>query len=81
MKHFKKLSIVKKTREPIRLRSYFKINSEGKTSDIRVSSARGYQNKTIEQELINILTNIPQMTPGKHKGENVNTLFYLPVNL
>ena len=81
MKRFKKLTVVKKTREPIRLRSLFKINSEGKISDIRVSSARGYQNKIIEQELINILTNIPQMTHGKHKGENVNTLFSLPINL
>ncbi|MAW96410.1 MULTISPECIES: M56 family metallopeptidase [unclassified Leeuwenhoekiella] len=53
----------------------FKIDEQGKVTDIGV---RGPHPK-LEEEAIRVVSQLPDMTPGKQGGEAVNVLYSLPI--
>lgn len=53
----------------------FKIDKEGKVVDVR-ARAPHYE---IEKEAIRVVSNLPQMVPGKQRGEAVGVLYSLPI--
>lgn len=58
-----------------RITVQFKINQEGKLVDVVARAPY----EPFVQEAIRVMDLIPEMTPGKHKGENVSVLYALPI--
>lgn len=55
----------------------FKINTEGKITDIK---ANNYQQvKEIEEEAVRVAQLLPEMKPGKRRGEIVSVHYGLPI--
>ncbi|AFL80221.1 Gram-negative bacterial tonB protein [Aequorivita sublithincola DSM 14238] len=53
----------------------FKINKEGNVVDVRARA----DIPEIETEAVRVISNLPQMKPGKQKGEAVGVLYSLPI--
>ena len=53
----------------------FKIDKNGNISDIQSRAPH----KALEDEGIRVVSLLPKMTPGKHKGVNVNVKYALPI--
>ncbi len=53
----------------------FKINKEGKVVDVRARA----EHPVIENEAVRVVSNLPQMQPGKQRGEAVGVLYSLPI--
>lgn len=53
----------------------FKIDKDGKVVDVR-ARAPHYE---IEKEAVRVVSNLPQMIPGKQRGEPVGVLYSLPI--
>ncbi|MDC8001817.1 energy transducer TonB [Aequorivita todarodis] len=53
----------------------FKINKEGKVVDVRARA----EHPEIENEAVRVVSNLPQMQPGKQRGEAVGVLYSLPI--
>lgn len=53
----------------------FKINKEGKVVDVRARAPH----PQIENEVVRVVSNLPQMQPGKQRGEAVGVLYSLPI--
>lgn len=53
----------------------FIINKKGQVTDISVRAA----SKLLERKLIRVIERLPQMTPGKQKGKNVNVAYTFPI--
>lgn len=58
-----------------RMAAKFKINVEGKVTDIRLKA----ENDDLKAEFKRVLESLPQMQPATQNGENVNMLFSLPL--
>ncbi|NND15869.1 MAG: energy transducer TonB, partial [Eudoraea sp.] len=54
----------------------FAIDSKGKVTGIRT---RG-PDKMLEQEAARIIAALPQMTPGKQRGQSVKVPYSIPIN-
>jgi protein TonB len=53
----------------------FKIDKEGKVVNVRARAL----NPEIENEAVRVVSSLPQMIPGKQKGEPVGVLYSLPI--
>lgn len=53
----------------------FKIDKEGKVVDVRARA----ENSEIEKEAARVVGDLPQMIPGKQRGEAVGVLYALPI--
>ncbi|MEX0274404.1 MAG: TonB family protein [Flavobacteriaceae bacterium] len=53
----------------------FTINDQGNIVDLRMRGPHGL----LENEVERIISKLPQMTPGRHKGKTVNVPFSIPV--
>jgi len=53
----------------------FKIDKNGRVTDV---ASRGPHPK-LEEEAIRVVSTLPNMTPGKQRGEAVNVLYSLPI--
>ncbi|WP_336092107.1 M56 family metallopeptidase [Leeuwenhoekiella sp. CH_XMU1409-2] len=53
----------------------FKIDKNGRVTDV---ASRGPHPK-LEEEAIRVVSTLPNMTPGKQRGESVNVLYSLPI--
>ncbi|MEM0518080.1 MULTISPECIES: energy transducer TonB [Aequorivita] len=53
----------------------FKIDKEGNVVGVRARAAH----PEIEAEAVRVVSNLPQMEPGKQKGEAVGVLYSLPI--
>ncbi|MGB8374672.1 MAG: M56 family metallopeptidase [Salegentibacter sp.] len=53
----------------------FRINKEGKVVDVRARA----KTPELEKEGIHVIESIPQMTPGKQKGQPVSVMYSLPI--
>lgn len=60
-----------------RLYTEFKIDKEGKVTDIIVHAPH----ERLKEEAERVLNLLPQMTPARHKGENVSIHYILPITL
>lgn len=62
-----------------RLRIYtkFKINEEGKVTEIEVRAPH----ERLKKEAERVLNSLPQMTPARHKEENISIQYILPISL
>ncbi len=54
----------------------FLIDKEGNVIDAKSRAPH----KALETEAINLVNGLPKMTPGKHKGKNVNVTYMLPIS-
>ncbi len=59
----------------LRIFTRFKIDKEGCITQIKCRASH----KALEKETIRIIKQLPQMIPGKHKGENVATSYTFPI--
>ncbi|MCG1035863.1 M56 family metallopeptidase [Polaribacter sargassicola] len=55
----------------------FKIDKEGNVADVK---ARG-PHKSIEEEVIRVISTLPKMIPGEQKGEKVSVKYSIPFTL
>ncbi len=53
----------------------FKIDKEGKIADVKARAA----SPELEKEGIRVVESLPQMTPGKQNGRDVNVMYSLPI--
>ncbi len=53
----------------------FKIDKQGKVVDVRARAAHN----EIEKEAVRVVSKLPQMEPGKQRGEAVGVLYSLPI--
>jgi len=53
----------------------FKIDKEGKIADVKARAA----SPELEKEGIRVIESLPQMTPGKQNGKDVNVMYSLPI--
>jgi protein TonB len=53
----------------------FKIDKNGQVVDVRARA----EHPKIEKEAVRVVSNLPQMVPGKQKGEAVGVLYSLPI--
>ncbi|HEY9220616.1 MAG TPA: M56 family metallopeptidase [Lutibacter sp.] len=53
----------------------FKIDKEGNISEAKARAPH----KKLEEEAIRVITSLPKMTPGKHKGKTVGVKYSLPI--
>lgn len=53
----------------------FKINREGNISDVQARAAH----IKLQEEAIRVISSLPKMIPGKHKGKAVNVKYSLPI--
>ena len=53
----------------------FKIDKEGKIADVKARAA----SPELEKEGIRVIESLPQMTPGKQDGKDVNVMYSLPI--
>ena len=53
----------------------FKIDKEGKVVDVRARAPH----PEIEKEAVRVVSNLPQMQPGKQRGIAVGVLYSLPI--
>lgn len=53
----------------------FKIDKKGKVVDVRARA----EHPEIEKEAVRVVDNLPQMKPGKQRGEAVGVLYSLPI--
>lgn len=58
-----------------RISVQFKINAQGKVTDIKARAPNGI----LEKEAIRVIENIPQMTPGKQRNKNVSVIYTMPI--
>ena len=58
-----------------RINVVFKINKEGQVVNVKSRAT----NPDMEAEALRVVSSMPQMIPGKQKGENVNVLYSLPI--
>ncbi|OAD90808.1 hypothetical protein A7A78_13945 [Aequorivita soesokkakensis] len=72
MKKIESLNLAPKV---YRVAVQFKIDKEGKVVDVRARAAH-YE---IEKEAVRVVGNLPQMEPGKQRGEAVGVLYSLPI--
>ncbi|MGB6152161.1 MAG: M56 family metallopeptidase [Pricia sp.] len=54
----------------------FLIDDEGNITNIKTKGP----DKTLEDEAVRIISRLPQMKPGNHKGKNVNVPFSIPID-
>jgi hypothetical protein len=53
----------------------FKINKEGNITDVKTRASH----VKLEEETLRVVNSIPQMKPGKQRGENVSVKYSLPI--
>jgi len=53
----------------------FKIDKEGNIADVQARASH----KKLEEEALRVITSLPKMTPGKHKGKTVGVKYSLPI--
>ena len=53
----------------------FKIDKDGNISDVKSRAAH----KSLENEAVRVVSSLPKMIPGRHKGNNVNVKYSLPI--
>ena len=53
----------------------FKINKEGRIENVKARAA----SPELEKEGIRVIESLPQMTPGKQNGRDVNVMYSLPI--
>ena len=53
----------------------FKIDAFGKVADIEARAPHA----SLEEEAIRVVSGLPQMMPGEHRGKNVSVLYALPI--
>jgi len=53
----------------------FKIDKDGNISDVKSRAVH----KSLEDEAVRVVSSLPKMIPGKHKGNNVNVKYSLPI--
>ncbi|WP_051285155.1 energy transducer TonB [Aequorivita capsosiphonis] len=53
----------------------FKIDNKGNVVDVRARA----EYPAIEKEAVRVVSNLPQMKPGKQKGKEVGVLYALPI--
>ena len=53
----------------------FKINKDGNISDVQARAAH----IKLQEEAIRVISSLPKMIPGKHKGKAVNVKYSLPI--
>ncbi|MFO7673624.1 MAG: energy transducer TonB [Lutibacter sp.] len=53
----------------------FKIDKEGNISDVQARAAH----IKLQEEAIRVISSLPKMIPGKHKGKTVNVKYSLPI--
>ncbi len=53
----------------------FFINKKGQVTDISVRAT----STLLERKLIRVIEKLPEMTPGKQKGKNVNVVYTFPI--
>ncbi|QED38792.1 blaR1 peptidase M56 [Antarcticibacterium arcticum] len=58
-----------------RVIAVFKISSDGDITDVRARAPH----PALEAEAIRVISSLPQMTPGKHEGNNVAVSYSLPI--
>ncbi len=58
-----------------RISVMFTVDKNGQVTKIKARAPH----KSLEQEAIRVIRLLPQMTPGKHKGEPVNVTYALPI--
>ena len=59
-----------------KIRAIVKVSTVGKVSVIRVDSP----NEALSNEVINVINNLPMMTPATKGGKAIDVYFVLPVN-
>ncbi|WP_055447632.1 energy transducer TonB [Lacinutrix mariniflava] len=59
----------------VKIHSKFIINKEGNIEDLKVVA----EHPKLKEEVRRVISLIPQLQPGKQKGEAVNVLYNLPI--
>lgn len=55
----------------------FVVNEKGKVTQAKIMKGA---NKLLDKEALRVINKMPDWTPGKHEGKNVNVKMHLPIN-
>jgi TonB family protein len=55
----------------------FVVNEKGKVTQIKIEKGAG---ELLDKEALRVINKMPDWTPGKHEGKNVNVKMHLPIN-
>lgn len=53
------------------------INEKGKVTQVKIEKGA---NELLDKEALRVINKMPDWTPGKHEGKNVNVKMHLPIN-
>lgn len=57
----------------------FIINTNGLISDVKPANAARFNDKDLEKEAIRVISKLPNLQPGRVKGESVNVRYTIPI--
>ena len=55
----------------------FVVNEKGKVTQAKIVKGA---NELLDKEALRVINKMPDWTPGKHEGKNVNVKMHLPIN-
>jgi len=57
----------------------FIINANGSISGVKPANADKFNDKDLEKEALRVISKLPNLKPGKLKGESVNVRYKIPI--